>query len=565
MSKNKINIMFKRYVGSINAINLGVRRTNLRNSLYGYQVAYSSSTGPEDAAEAIETIDESTLTDQPTAQTTSNPVTIIPPVHTLCNAEDQLNDSKISLVAHLQSRHLVESISNDDLFDLTKPNSKKFKLYCGADPTAKSLHLGNLLPLLVLLHFRLHGHDVVGLVGGATGAVGDPSGRSTERDSIDQNEREDNVERIQSQIEQFLHSGIEYAKTRNYPVEEASVTSANNATWWSGIKMLDFLATFGRHIRISSMLARDSVLSRLESQAGLGFNEFTYQILQAYDFWHLYNKHGVNMQIGGNDQWGNITAGIDLIGRLNRHSDVKDARPAYGLTVPLLTTPTGEKFGKSAGNAVFIDKELTSPFQLYQYFINVPDEIVSKLLKTFTLLPILAIDGISAKHEADPGLRLAQRILAREVVDLLHGSGYGQEMAYVTGFLFPTPDQPFNDEVSAEKLISVLGKSGILQSLSLNEFSNSDDLKMSTLLATVFGKSKRETKNLIQSGGVYLGLDRTQFEDPEDVVLFDKLNHLIEGRLLLVRVGKQQYHVVDVSDVESDGESAANSDVDSSD
>ncbi|ODV81789.1 tyrosyl-tRNA synthetase [Suhomyces tanzawaensis NRRL Y-17324] len=476
--------------------------------------------------------------------TSTSTVTIIPPVHAITNPDHHAADIEAPLVGYLQSRYLVESITNDELFELSLNTSgKKFKLYCGADPTATSLHLGNLLPLMVLLHFHLRGHDVVGLVGGATGAVGDPSGRTTERSQLEDKQRLDNVQKIQNQMVAFLNGGVEYAKSRNYPVNpDGHISTANNASWWESIKMLDFLANYGRFIRVSSMLGRDSIQSRLKSQHGLGFNEFTYQILQAYDFWHLYKHHGVNMQIGGNDQWGNITAGTDLISRLQKHFKVKE-ESTYGMTVPLLTTPTGEKFGKSAGNAVFIDTQLTSPYQMYQYFINTPDEMVARLLKVFTLLPLSEIEGVVSKHESDPGLRLAQRILAREVVDLIHGNGVGEEMAYITGFLFPTPDQPFNDELSADRLLQNFKRSGILVNLKFEDF-NTDDLKMSTLLSQIIGKSKRETKNLIKSGGIYLGLERDQFEDPEDVVLFDKDNHLLDGKLMLVRVGKQVYHVV---------------------
>ena len=239
---------------------------------------------------------------------------------------------------------------------------------------------------------------------------------------------------------------------------------------------------------------------------------------------------------------GNITAGIDLISRLKKFYDKK--HEAYGLTVPLLTTSSGEKFGKSAGNAVFIDSSLTTPYQMYQYFINVPDDIVGKLLKVFTLLPLNVIEGeLIPKHNSDPGLRIAQRVLAREVVDLIHGVGVGDEMAFITGFLFPTPDQPFNDNVSADKLIENFKRSGIL--FKRNKPSPDEEIKLSALLADIVGKSKGEMRRLIKAGGVYMGLDRNQIEDPDDVILFDVDNHLIDGKLLLVRVGKQNYYVVE--------------------
>lgn len=478
-------------------------------------------------------------------------ITIVPKVEDLYLETAYKSDLDISLIGHLQSRYLVESITDDELFKLTEPSAnKKLKLYCGADPTAKSLHLGNLLPLMVLLHFKLRGHDVVGLIGGATGAVGDPSGRTSERTQIENSERDNNIKAILEQITNFIEKGVEYANSRKYPINKAGDHSfENNASWWSSIKMLDFLATYGRFIRVSSMLGRDSIQSRLNSEAGLGFNEFTYQILQAYDFWHLYKNKGVTLQVGGNDQWGNIVAGVDLISRLQKHdqSDKEKKTGGYGMTVPLLTTPSGEKFGKSAGNAVFISDKLTKPFQLYQYFINTPDEIVEKLLKVFTLLPMSVIEQkVLVQHKSDPGLRIAQRVLAREVVDLIHGVGVGEEMAYITSFLFPTPNQPFDDEISADKLIEKFSRSGIMVDIDLNQFPNANDLKMSTLLSAIFKKSKSETKNLIKAGGVYLGLDRDQFIDPEDVVLFDKENHLIDGKLLLARTGKQNYYIVRV-------------------
>lgn len=485
-----------------------------------------------------------------TAIETPETVTIVPPVNILANLHDHSSDTSASLVGHLQSRSLIETLSSDDLLTLTDRsdpsfNPEKLALYCGADPTAQSLHLGNLLPLMVLLHFNLNGHNVFGLVGGATGAVGDPSGRDTERTPISDSDRSDNVSRIQSQIQQFLVNGKEYARSRNFPVNESGrIVSVNNASWWEGIGFLSFLSLYGRHIRIGSMLARDSILSRLKGQQGLGFNEFAYQVLQAYDFWHLFRTSKVNVQVGGNDQWGNITAGIDFISRVQRGEGSDFLAPAFGMTVPLLTTPSGEKFGKSAGNAIFIDSALTSPYQLYQYFINIPDTLVCRLLKTFTLLPLATIESeVMETHDADPGIRYAQRILAREVVDLIHGNGTGDQMAYITGFLFPTPNQPFNDEISAERLVENFAKSGILQTIALSEF-GSTDIKLSALLAKVMKKSKRETKNLIKLGGIYLGLERKQIEDPEDVILFDPENHLIENRLLLVRVGKQTYHVV---------------------
>ena len=489
-----------------------------------------------------------------TVEAPPDTIRIVPSLSNLTKPDRFESDLLTSLVRHLQSRYLIEGSTHEELFHLSEPGkSGQLKLYCGADPSAKSLHIGNLLPFMVMLHFRLRGYDVVGLIGGATGAVGDPSGRSKERAQIESDERADNVARIELQIRQFLNNGVEYARSRNYPFpgDVGKSVVRNNADWWKSIGMLDFLAKYGRHIRVTNMLARDSIQSRLSSQGGLGFNEFTYQVLQAYDFWELYKTEGVNLQIGGNDQWGNITAGIDLISRLHKlepQTKERKDKNAYGITVPLLTTPSGEKFGKSAGNAVFIDPSITSPYQLYQYFIQTPDEIVGKLLKVFTLLPLHSVDEhILPDHEKDPGSRIAQRVLAREVVDLVHGVGVGDQMAYITSFLFPTPDQPFDDEISAAKLIENFKRSGILVHLDSTQV-KFNDLKMSTLLSKVMNKSKTETKNLIKNGGIYLGLEREQLQDPDDVVLFDKENHLIDNKLLLVRSGKQNYYVVVIED-----------------
>lgn len=398
---------------------------------------------------------------------------------------------------------------------------------------------------MVLLNFAIRGHSVVGLVGGATGAVGDPSGRTTERDQMADDDRVSNVSKIRGQLGDFFTRGIEYARSRNFPVADTTLTETkDNYDWWKDMGMLQFLATYGRHIRVSQMLARDSIQSRLNSNEGLGFNEFTYQILQAFDFYHMFKKDGVNIQVGGNDQWGNITAGVDLILRLKPKGDESKL---FGITVPLLTTPLGEKFGKSAGNAVFIDPKMTTPYQLYQFFIQVPDEMLPKLLRSFTLLPLNVIDAVMTHQQDDPAIRKGQRVLAREVTDLLHGPGTGDEMAYISSFLFPTPDQPFEEELLANKLVRAFEKLGILHNLKFLDFKDINDLNLSTLIAQVSGKLKREVKQLLSQGAVYLGADRTQIQDPDDIVLFDK-DQLIDGKLMLFRLGKNNYYVVEWSE-----------------
>lgn len=454
--------------------------------------------------------------------------------HQTLNVDQQLlsQDLKQPLLAHLRERGLVSNVTSDDL---TEALESPLGLYCGADPTARSLHIGNLLPLMVLLHCSIRGHSITGLVGGATGAVGDPSGRTTERSSIADEAREQNVSKIQTQMGAFFTNGARYVKNLsiNTPISEGPVQTVNNFHWWEGVSFLGFLAQYGKHIRVGQMLARDSVKSRLDSESGIGFNEFAYQVLQAYDFWHLFKTHKVTVQVGGNDQWGNITAGIDLISRL-RQTKLQ----AYGLTVPLLTTASGEKFGKSAGNAVFIDREITPSFDLYQHFIKTPDSEVEKLLKIFTFVPLKQIESIMAKHNEDPAYRNAQRVLANEVTDLIHGVGAGKSASVVSQILYPLPDIAY-PEISPETLIHSFETADILKSLP-----NSIGQPFSKLVAELHGCSKKEAKKLVYQGAVYYGYDRLKV-DPSDTMLLT-VDQLIDGKLLLLRVGKSKYHVARV-------------------
>ncbi len=361
-------------------------------------------------------------------------------------------------------------------------SQRQFSLYCGADPTAKSLHLGNLLPLMILLHFYIRGHNIIGIVGGATGSVGDPSGRTTERTQMDTDVKDQNAIKIRSQMEEFFNNGMNYAVSRGFQVAKenadtngkykGSAVTKNNYEWWKNITMLDFLANYGKYFRVNTMIARDSVSARLNSQAGIGYHEFSYQLIQSYDYWYLYKNFGVSIQVGGNDQWGNIVAGIDLITGLttkkddinnNKKKDVRKLEP-YGLTVPLLTTASGEKFGKSAGNAVFLNSEITKPYDLFQYFMKVSDDDVEKMLKMFTLLPLPKIEQIITEHQKDMALRTAQRVLAKEVTDLVHGVGAGDRAELITSILFPSPDQAF-PIASADVITDSFEKEGILKKI----------------------------------------------------------------------------------------------------
>jgi tyrosyl-tRNA synthetase len=446
------------------------------------------------------------------------------------------SDVEAPIVSHLKQRGLVAAVSSDDLESTILRNDRKISLYCGADPTAQSLHLGNLVPLLVLLHFYIRGHTAITLVGGATGEVGDPSGRTTERQQMVDEVRQTNIRRIQEQMKLFMQRGWEYAQTKGF-TRQGSIVKANNAEWWKDMSMLHFLGTYGRHIRVSQMLARDSVKNRLHSEQGIGFNEFTYQVLQAYDFWHLYKTENCVVQVGGNDQWGNITAGIDLISRLKGYLSPPSSQDAYGLTVPLLTTPSGEKFGKSAGNAIWIDPALTRPYDLYQYFIKTPDSVIEQYLQLFTLISLEDISLVMEKHSANTELRYAQRVLASEVTDLVHGIGAGQRAELMSSILFPTPGQESHNYTSSE-ILDAFEREGVLKTAPRDQVVG---CAWRNVVASLLSKSKSEASRMIKAGGVYYGLSRSVVEEG---VVEDA--HLEDGKLLLIRTGKAKYTVVRV-------------------
>jgi len=327
----------------------------------------------------------------------------------------------------LSERGFVENSTAADMSEfLSSPRT----IYLGIDPTASSLHLGNLVCLMALRHLQAAGHRPICLVGGATAMIGDPSGRSTERPLLDAAQVDENVAGITEDIRRV--------------VDVADEDVVNNMHWYSGMSVVEYLREVGRHFRMGSMLSKESVRSRLDSQEGMSFTEFSYQTLQGYDFLHLHREKGCDIQIGGSDQWGNIIAGTDLVSRTVR-------KEVHGITIPLLLTASGEKFGKSAGNAVWMKPERTSPFQLYQYLLNTDDADVGKLLRLLTMKPVTEIDSLLAAHEAAPEAREAQRVLAAEVVEMLHGEEGVTTARRATDVLFSS--QPLH-EFDAESIKS---------------------------------------------------------------------------------------------------------------
>ncbi|ORX35881.1 tyrosine-tRNA ligase [Kockovaella imperatae] len=328
-------------------------------------------------------------------------------------------------------------------------------IYSGVDPSAPSLHVGNLLPLMGLLHFHLAGHEVIALVGGATGSIGDPSGRSSERPILSAEQLKTNVEGITGQIGKFFARGEELASLfveAKPPVKRHPVKVLNNLEWFGQMSLLDFLRGTGKQARVSAMLSKESVKSRL-ADGGISFTEFSYQLLQAHDFSVLNQEYGCRIQLGGSDQWGNIVAGIDLINRQRKTLNAEEGPiesesqdEVFGMTLPLLTTASGEKFGKSAGNAVWLDACKTSVSDLYQFFYRQPDSMVEVYLKTLTLLPLATIEETLARHRERPQERIAQRVLAEQVTHLIHGEDVLQKCLRAAELLFNTPLSQYRSE-----------------------------------------------------------------------------------------------------------------------
>ena len=285
-------------------------------------------------------------------------------------------------------------------------------VYAGFDPTADSLHVGNLVPLLLLRRFQLFGHQPVALAGGATGMIGDPGGRSSERNLLDAATLDANLAAIKPQLEMLL----------DFTPGPTQAQLVDNRDWTAPLGVLDFLRDVGKHVTVNTMLAKDSVKSRVESDAGISFTEFSYMLLQANDYHHLFNELKVELQVGGSDQWGNITAGIDLIRRT-------EGAHVHGLTVPLVTRADGQKFGKSVDGAVWLSPERTTPYAFFQYFMNVDDRDVERFLLQMTLVPLDEIAAVVAEHNADPGQRRAQQLLARSVTALVHGEAEAERAA----------------------------------------------------------------------------------------------------------------------------------------
>ncbi|MGI0028255.1 MAG: tyrosine--tRNA ligase [Nitrososphaera sp.] len=378
--------------------------------------------------------------------------------------------------------------------------------YCGFDPTAPSLQLGNLVPVMLLTHLQRHGHRPVALMGGGTGLIGDPSGRRAERPLLPRDELRANLERQQAQMARFL----DFA--------EGKALLLDNAAWLEPARLVEFLRDVGKHFTVNVMLQKESVRARLET--GLSYTEFSYMLLQAYDFLQLYRSHGCTLQVGGSDQWGNITAGVDLIRRVENGE-------AHALVTPLVTTASGVKFGKTEAGAVYLDPALTSPYRFYQFWIKVDDRDVEGDLKLVTLRARDEIRGQMQEHGADPAARKAQRVLALDVTQRVHGPDVGRAVEHASLVLFGTLD-PRN---AADGVLEMLAGEIPTATVPPGDAAGLVD----ALVRAGLAKSKGEARRAIEQGGIYVNQQRER-----DVERRLGPGDWIAGNVLL-RKGKKEY------------------------
>ena len=412
----------------------------------------------------------------------------------------------------LRRRGLLEQISDEaGLAALFAGEQVSF--YVGFDPTARSLHVGNFVPIMMMAHLQRAGHRPIAVVGGATGMIGDPSGRSSERNLLDDSAVLANLATIRAQLASFLRfDGANGAKV------------VNNADWTGPISYLHWLRDVGKYFSVNAMIAKESVRRRLEERdQGISYTEFSYMLLQAYDFFVLNRDEGVRLQMGGNDQWGNITAGIELIHK-------KGGGQAYAITSPLLLTAAGEKFGKSAGNAVWLDSELTSPFAFYQYWVRTDDRDAAKFLRMFTFLELDEIEAIEEAHAGNLAGRLAQKRLAQEVTRIVHGEAALLRAELATEILFGREIQGLSDA----ELADIFGDVPSTQ-LERNRLEGGIDL-ISLLVEMGASASKGEARRALTAGSIYLNNVKVT-----DAALMVTAAQLASESSLVVRMGKKNY------------------------
>lgn len=424
----------------------------------------------------------------------------------------------MSIISRLNEVGLIAQLSATDELDEHLQSGSR-TVYSGFDPTADSLHIGNLVPLLALRRFQLAGHRPLLLVGGATGMIGDPGGRDSERELQTAEAVESQLAKIREQAEQFL----------DFDCGDTSAIVVNNMDWTHGLTVIDYLRDIGKHFSVNAMIQKESVRRRVEDDSqGISYTEFSYMILQSYDYWILHRDYGCTIQMGGSDQWGNITAGIDLIRRMG-------GEQTYAITYPLITKSDGTKFGKSSGGAIWLDPEMTSPFSFYQFWRNTTDADVMSYLRIFTFLGEERLAELEASHENDPGKREAQVALSQEVTRLVHGNAGLEAAERITTALFSNKLA----ELSADDL-GQLAQDGMETTNVSSEAQLADVLVESGLAVTPRGEvTMGQARKLIQGNGVSVNGEKAT-----DIEMTLKASDALHGKYFVVQKGKKNHHLV---------------------
>jgi tyrosyl-tRNA synthetase len=424
---------------------------------------------------------------------------------------DSAATDRANIVSVLEERGLIQQITESGLAEAAA--REQLYVYCGFDPSRPSLQVGNLVPVMILGHFQRQGHRPIVVVGGGTGMIGDPSGKSAERVLLSTDEVAANAAHVREQLSHYV----------SFEGENAAVM-VNNMDWLGQMTLIEYLRDIGKHLTVNFMLAKDSVKTRLGSETGISYTEFSYMMLQATDFLHLYDAFGCTVQVGGNDQWGNLTAGVELIRKAR-------GAQAHALTAPLVTTSTGQKLGKTEGNALYLDPQMTSPYTMYQYWFNTADEDVARFLRVFTFLPLDEIAAIERDHLADPARRAGQKRLAFEIVALIHGEATAKAVAAASRVLFGGGSDELTPDVlphlAAEVPTLPVTASALAAGIPVVE----------ALVNSGLQPSKGAARRLIQQGGVYLNDQRSA--DTER--LLTPTDAVAGGRAILLRAGKNKY------------------------
>ncbi|MCZ2140293.1 MAG: tyrosine--tRNA ligase [Bacteroidia bacterium] len=426
--------------------------------------------------------------------------------------------SKTNFVEEMKWRGMLHDImpGTEELL-----NKQVTSGYIGFDPTADSLHVGHLMQVMTLIHFQRAGHKPYALVGGATGMVGDPSGKSAERNLLDENTLNKNVAGIHSQLERFL----------DFNSGNNSAVMVNNYEWFKNFSFLDFIRNVGKHITVNYMMAKDSVKKRLEGENGMSFTEFTYQLVQGYDFYYLWKNHSIQLQMGGSDQWGNIVTGTELIRR-------KDGGEAYALTTSLIKKSDGTKFGKTEGGAVWLDAKKTSPYKFYQFWLNASDDDVKSWIKIFTLYTKEEIEALENGHNLAPHTRVLQKALSKDITTRVHGEAEYNKAVEASNILFGNATADAFKQLDEETFMDIF--EGV-QQFKINRNELEAGIPIIDFLAdkTQVFASKGEAKKMLQGGG--LSINKTKVDD---VNLTINKQHIINNKFIIVQKGKKNYYLI---------------------